>query len=69
MAFARPVIRASLCRHSIRYGAPTWRRYLHKEPVTDDVIAELAARPLHPLTLGDLVRSVYILEKTWFNEL
>jgi len=60
MAYIRPVIRASLRPHSTRLCAPLSatprRRHLHTEPVTDDVIAELAARPLHPLTLGDLVK-------------
>ncbi|KIW08763.1 uncharacterized protein PV09_00701 [Verruconis gallopava] len=60
MAFTRPVIRVSLRPHKLRpqtQRLPTFaRRLLHKEPVTDDVIAELASRPLHPLTLADLVK-------------
>jgi hypothetical protein len=35
------------------------RRFLSTEEVTDAHIAELAAKPLHPLTLGDLVKYVY----------
>jgi hypothetical protein len=49
----RPVVRS--CK--ARLPAQAVRaRFLSTEEVTDDHIAELAAQPLHPLTLGDLVK-------------
>ncbi|KAF2430096.1 alpha-ketoacid dehydrogenase kinase [Tothia fuscella] len=65
MAFVRPVTQKSLRRWSTSLCKPTFRtrtgilqhaRLISTEKVTDDHIAELAARPLHPLTLGDLVK-------------
>lgn len=71
MAYSRPVTRLALrlnniprTRASASASALQWTRYVHsshssklnKAVVTDDHIAELAAKPLHPLTLGDLAK-------------
>lgn len=65
MAYSRPVMRLYSIPKS-RASAPSvqCRRYAHsshssklsKAVVTDSHIAELAAKPLHPLTLGDLAK-------------
>ena len=64
MALTRPVNRQSLRLSGIsthRPILPCWKarhplRPLSTETVTDDHVAELAAKPIHPLTLGDLVK-------------
>src|ERR1700712_512426 len=74
MAIPRPVTRVPLRLYSTPICKASslqlqWRRLVHssspsslsKAVVTDDHIAELSAKPLHPLTLGDLAKYVYLL--------
>ncbi|KAF2401916.1 alpha-ketoacid dehydrogenase kinase [Trichodelitschia bisporula] len=59
----RPVTIQSLClRPPWLHNVPFARSFsersssLTKAPVTDEVLTELAAKPLHPLTLADLIK-------------
>ncbi|QDS70609.1 hypothetical protein FKW77_000391 [Venturia effusa] len=60
MAYSRPVTRLALRPYSTPTTRPSIRsahtHKLSKAVVTDAHIAQLAAQPLHPLTLGDLAK-------------
>jgi hypothetical protein len=45
-------------RQGLNWSRSGQSGYIHTRTVTDDDIARLACKPLHPLTLGDLVKSV-----------
>jgi predicted amidohydrolase YtcJ len=49
------------CSHGRHSPQRVRRHRIHTKTVTDDDIARLAALPLHPLTLADLVKSVAAL--------